>query len=177
MFLLFYCFIIILYKKLGLEFLIKLFLKAGLTTELLPKTAIPGRVFPNGGGGEWGDPHELYFPPHNSCVPHTVYVRSPHKVYVPLLSPPPLMLCPPALVPPHMRGDKSPSMCKRPREDPAESCQCSVDPVLSSHDAPYFETYLSSQAFFTFVTTLASLKVCFTLFLYPFPQQCEITYS
>ena len=26
------------------------------------------------------------------------------------------------------------------------SCQCSVDPVLSSHDAPYFETYLSSQA-------------------------------
>ena len=26
------------------------------------------------------------------------------------------------------------------------SCQCSVDPVLSSHDAPYFETYLSGQA-------------------------------
>ena len=26
------------------------------------------------------------------------------------------------------------------------SCQCSVDPVLSSHDAPYFERYLSSQA-------------------------------
>ena len=25
------------------------------------------------------------------------------------------------------------------------SCQCSVDPVLSSHDTPYFETYLASQ--------------------------------
>ena len=41
----------------GLEFLIKLFLKAGLTTALLLKTAIPGRVFPSG-----GTPHELYVP-------------------------------------------------------------------------------------------------------------------
>ena len=48
------------------------------------------------------------------------------------------------------------------------SCQCSVDPVLSSHDAPYFEACLSSQAFFTFVTTLASMEVCFTLFLFLF---------
>ena len=48
-------------------------------------------------------------------------------------------------------------MCKRPRENPAGSCQCSVDLVLSSHDAPYFETYLSSQAFFTFVNTLVSM--------------------
>ena len=53
------------------------------------------------------------------------------------------------------------------------SCQCSVDPVLSSHDALYFETYLSSQAFFTFVTTLASMEVCFTLFLYPFPSTVQ----
>ena len=64
-------------------------------------------------------------------------------------------------------------MCKRPKENPAGSCQCSVDPVLSSHDAPYFETYLSSQAFFTFVTTLASMEVCFTLFLYPFPSTVQ----
>ena len=42
----------------GLEFLIKIFfLKAGLTTALLLKTAIPGRVFPSG-----GTPHELYVP-------------------------------------------------------------------------------------------------------------------
>ena len=33
----------------GLEFLIKPFLKAGLITALLLKTAIPGRVFPSGG--------------------------------------------------------------------------------------------------------------------------------
>ena len=26
------------------------------------------------------------------------------------------------------------------------SCECSVDPVLRSHDAAYFETYLSGQA-------------------------------
>ena len=52
-------------------------------------------------------------------------------------------------------------MCKRPRENPAGSCQCSVDPVLSSHDEPYFEMYLSSRAFFTFVTTSASMEVCF----------------
>ena len=48
----FYCsivFIIIFHKKWGLEFFIKLFLKGGLTTALLPKTAIPGRVFPSGG--------------------------------------------------------------------------------------------------------------------------------
>ena len=59
---------------------------------------------------------------------------------------------------PHMGGGgaTNPPMCKRPRENYAGSCQCGVDPyVLSSHDAPYFETYLSSQAFFTFVTTLA----------------------
>ena len=30
------------------------------------------RVFPSG-GGNWGDPHELYVPSHNSCVP-------PHKI-------------------------------------------------------------------------------------------------
>ena len=66
-----------------------------------------------------------------------------------------------------------PPMCKRPRENPAGSCRCSVDPVLSSHDAPYFETYLSSQAFFTFVTTLASMEVCFTLFFYPFPSKVQ----
>ena len=66
-----------------------------------------------------------------------------------------------------------PPMCKRPRENPAGSCQCSVDPVLSSHDAPYFETHLSSQAFFTFVTTLASMEVCFTLFLSPFPSTVQ----
>ena len=77
-------------------------------------------------------------------------VRSPHKVYVPRMSPP-INALSPALVPPPYEGD--PPMCKRPRENPARSCQCSVDPVLSSHDAPYFETYLSSQAFFTFVTT------------------------
>ena len=59
----FYCsivFIIILYKKWCLEFLINCFLKAGLTTALLPKTAISGRVFPS--GGDWGDPHESMSP-------------------------------------------------------------------------------------------------------------------
>ena len=59
-------------------------------------------------------------------------------------------------------------MCERPRENPAGSCQCSIDAALSSHDAPYFETYLSSQAFFTFVTTLTSMGVCLS-FLLPFP--------
>ena len=93
LFLLFYCFIIILYKKWGLEFLIKLFLK--------------GRA-------------------HNCTSSKNCHCRS---------------------------------------------CQCSVDPVLSSHDAPYFETYLSSQAFFTFATTLAQWKSAlpFSFTLSPFP--------
>ena len=72
-----------------------------------------------------------------------------------------------------MGGGTNPPICKWPRENPAGSCQCSVDPVLSSHDEPYFETYLSSQAFFTFVTTSASMKACFTLFLYPFPSTVQ----
>ena len=59
----------------------------------------------------------------------------------------------------------NPRICKRHRENPGGLCQCSVDPILSSHDAPYFEMFLSSQAFFTFVTTSASMEVCFTLFL------------
>ena len=70
-------------------------------------------------------------------------------------------------------GGTNPPICKRPRENPAGSCQCSVDPVLSSHDEPYFETYLSSQAVFTFVTTSASMEACFTLFLYPFPSTVQ----
>ena len=99
-------------------------------------------------------------------------VRSPHKVYVPRMSPP-INALSPCTCPPTIWRGANPLMCKRPRENPAGSCQCSVDPVLSSHDVPYFEKYLSSQAFFTFVTTWASMEVCFTLFLYPFSSTVQ----
>ena len=99
-------------------------------------------------------------------------VRSPHKVYVPRMSLP-INALSPCTCPPTIWRGTNPTMCKRPRENPAGSCQCSVDPVLSSHDAPYFEKYLSSQAFFTFVTTWASMEVCFTLFLYPFSSTVQ----
>ena len=91
----------------------------------------------------------------------------PIRSMSPLMSPPlmfvPLLLSCPLI----WGGDKSP-MCKRPRENPTGSCQCSVDPVLSSHDEPYFETYLSSQAFFTFVT-----EVCTISFERPVNYLCD----
>ena len=90
-------------------------------------------------------------------------VRSPHKVYVPRMSPP-INALSPCTCPPTIWRGTNPPICKRPRENPAGSCQCSVDPVLSSHDAPYFETYLSSQAFFTFVTTWAVSMQCWSRF-------------
>ena len=57
------------------------------------------------------------------------------------------------------------------------SCQRSVDPVLSSHDAPYFETYLSSQAIEKGIGNRAPVSaflVCFfILFSYKEPTSVE----
>ena len=62
----------------------------------------------------------------------------------PLMSPLDEHFVPLHLPPPYKGGIP---MCKRPRENPAELCQCSVDPVLSSQDMPYFEMYLSMSNF------------------------------
>ena len=40
------------------------------------------RVFPSGGGGLGGTPHELYVSPHNSCVPPIKLKNCPPPIFV-----------------------------------------------------------------------------------------------
>ena len=55
------------------------FLKAGLTTALLPKTVIPGRVFPSGGTG--GTPTSSMSPLITSVSPHKIENLSPPPIF------------------------------------------------------------------------------------------------
>ena len=53
--------------------------KQGYQTDPAETSVI--RVFPNG-GGDWGDPHELYVPPHDCCVPPTKPKIVPPPIFV-----------------------------------------------------------------------------------------------
>ena len=73
-------------------------------------------------------------------------------------------------------GTNSP-ICKRPRENPAGSCQCSVDPVLSSHDEPFLKRTYPVRHFLHLLLPQLQWKPALPFSFTFSPQQCKITYS